>query len=362
MLKKADKTFLVLFLILVVIGFLSFFSASLGILARNENLFYQIIKSQLLGLGIGILVFLLATKVSLKFWQKFSFFIFFIFLILTALVFIPSLGFEHAGAKRWLSFGFISFQPVEFLKIGFLLYFSSVLAQKEKRKLTNFQYFVFIICFLASIVILFFQPDVKNFLIIFTCFLTMVFLSGISWKKIFLFLIIFAFGIIFVLFLKPHAFNRVMVFLNPEKDPLGASYQVQQSLIAVGSGQIWGRGFGQGIQKFGYLPEPHGDSVFAVFAEEFGFVGSFLFIILYFLFILRGLKIASKNQDIFARLLGVGIVIIITSHFFLNVGSSIGIFPLTGVPLSFVSHGGSALIANFFMTGLIISISKNQKI
>ena len=155
--------------------------------------------------------------------------------------------------------------------------------------------------------------------------------------------------------------ERILVFLNPLHDPLGAGYQITQSLIAVGSGGLWGRGFGQSIQKFSFLPEPTSDSIFAIFAEEFGFVGGVFLIGLFVVFALRGFALSKRAPDYFSRLTIVGIVTMITGQAFLNIGSMLGIFPLTGLPLPFVSHGGTALIATLVAVGLVLNMSRHKE-
>jgi len=152
----------------------------------------------------------------------------------------------------------------------------------------------------------------------------------------------------------------VKTFIDPSQDPRGSSYQIQQSLIALGSGGILGRGFGQSIQKFSYLPEPQGDSIFAVLGEELGFVGAFITILLYSFFALRGLRIANNSPDLFSRLLVSGIVILIITQSFMNIASIIGVIPLTGVPLVFMSHGGTSLMIYLIAMGIVLNISKFQ--
>ena len=164
-----------------------------------------------------------------------------------------------------------------------------------------------------------------------------------------------------VVFFRPYARQRIMTFIHPTADTQGAGYQIQQSLIAIGSGQITGRGFGQSVQKFKYLPEPIGDSIFAVGAEEFGYIGSLSLILLFLLFIFRSIKIASRAPDTFAGLVVIGIAVLITVESFMNISSMIGILPLAGMPLLFVSHGGTALIIVLGAVGIIANISKFQK-
>ena len=191
--------------------------------------------------------------------------------------------------------------------------------------------------------------------------LAMFLVSGANWKKV-LGLGILAIVILSVLVaIKPYLLGRVLTFMDPSRDPTGSSYQLQQSLIALGSGGIIGRGWGQSVQKFNYLPEPHGDSIFAVWGEEFGFAGSILLILLFVALGFRGLRIAHYAPDLFSRLLVTGIVILIVAQAFLNIASITGVFPLTGVPLPFVSHGGTSLAILLGALGIVLNVSKYQK-
>ena len=186
----------------------------------------------------------------------------------------------------------------------------------------------------------------------------MLFVAGVPGKHIFGvgFLLVFLFGAL--IYFQPYLQERVKTFIDPSQDSKGSSYQIQQSLIAIGSGQIFGRGFGQSIQKFSYLPEPQGDSLFAVLGEEFGFVGASGVIFLYLLFALRGFRIANRSPDLFSRLLVFGIVILITVQSFMHIASTTGVFPLTGVPLPFMSLGGTSLLIYLMAVGIVLNISK----
>ena len=202
------------------------------------------------------------------------------------------------------------------------------------------------------------QPDTKSLILITITGISMLFISSVPFKYIFgaIFGIVFLLGI-FVYF-TPYLQERVKTFINPAQDSQGSSYQIQQSLIALGSGGIFGRGFGQSIQKFSYLPEPQGDSIFAVLGEELGFVGSTITIFLYLLFLLRGFRIANRSPDAFSGLLVYGIVILITTQSFMHIASVIGVFPLTGVPLVFMSQGGTSLMVYMMAIGIVLNVSK----
>ena len=360
--KKVDKFFLIIILFLISIGIAMFISASLGILVKNPNIFYSVLFSQLvLGLGVGSLGMYFALKIDYKFWRKYSFYIFLGSILLTAAVFIPNLGWSRLGAERWLDLGFMRFQPAEILKFGFIIYFAAWLAW-AKNKVQDFKFGILpLIIFLAIIAtILFNQPDTKSFILIAITGISMLFISGVSVKYIFFLGIISIIVLGTLVFFTPYLQERVKTFIDPSQDPQGSSYQIQQSMIAIGSGGIFGRGYGQSIQKFSYLPEPQGDSIFAVIGEELGFFGGVGIIILYLLFVLRGLKIANNSPDLFSRLLVSGIVILITAQSFMNIASITGVFPLTGVPLVFISHGGTSLMIDLIAIGIVLQISKYQ--
>jgi cell division protein FtsW len=205
------------------------------------------------------------------------------------------------------------------------------------------------------------QPDTDTFVVTITAALLMYMVAGAKWKHFFIFIFLGAIALAGLIYAKPYLRQRVETMLNPKINNQTSSYQLSQSLIAVGSGGLSGRGFGQSIQKFHYLPEPIGDSVFAVAAEEFGFVGSLLILIVFILFGLEGLKISSNASDNFGRLLSLGIVILIVSQAFVNIAGMIGVLPLMGIPLPFVSHGGTALLITLVEAGIVMSISRGSK-
>jgi cell division protein FtsW len=301
------------------------------------------------------------SRIDYKHWRKRAFILFILSIGITLLVFIPSISLEHGGARRWISIGPISLQPVELLKVAFVMYFAGWLSW-VKAKAKELRYGVLPLVIILAIVagVLLQQPDTKSIILMFVAGASMLLLSGIPWKYIFISL-----GIGVALFLvlalsKPYLFKRITTFMNPASDKEGSSFQLQQSLIAIGSGGMFGRGLGQSVEKFTYLPEPQGDSIFAVIGEEFGFVGTTIMIILYLMFGLRGLRIAYRAPDSFGRLMVAGIVILLTAQSFLNIASIIGLFPLTGVPLVFVSQGGTSLMIAMAAVGIILNVSRYQ--
>lgn len=362
--KRVDSFFLGIVIALVVFGLLMFISASFGVLAKDKAKFTGILFNQIaLGLVGGIGAMWVAYKIPFEFWRKHAFYLFIAGIILTALVFIPGLGMSHGGATRWISIGPISFQPVEFLKIAFVIYFAAWIAwMKPKNGVEHAKKIVipFLILFGIVTLILVQQPDTKSLILLMATGLSMMFVAKIPFKYILAIGAIGLVGFATMVALKPYVLERVLTFIDPSRDPQGASFQLKQAQIALGAGGLWGRGLGQGIQKFTYLPEPQGDSIFAVIGEELGFIGSLATIILYVMFALRGLRIANRSPDVFSRLLVTGLVILLTAQSFLNIASIAGVFPLTGVPLVFVSHGGTSLLFALFSVGIILNISKRQ--
>jgi cell division protein FtsW len=361
--KPFDMYFFWIVIIITGIGLFSFISASLGILAKSESKFYGVLFNQIvLGLVGGFGALFVTTRIPYTFWRKYSFYIFLGSLAITLAVFIPGLGFEHGGARRWISIGPVSFQPAEFLKIAFVIYFASWLAWTRKKQ-EDFKFKIVPLVVLLGIVALSLlrQPDTKSLILITAAACGMLFTSGVSWKKI-IGIMALGIGVVAILaFVRPYIMDRIKTFINPSSDPRGASYQLQQSLIAIGSGGVLGRGLGQSIQKFSYLPEPQGDSIFAVIAEEFGFVGTTILLIMYVFFAIRGFKIALRAPDTFSRYLVVGLITLLTAQSFLNIASLVGLFPLTGVPLVFISHGGTALMIALGAVGIILNVSRYQK-
>ncbi|MFH1402116.1 MAG: putative peptidoglycan glycosyltransferase FtsW [Patescibacteria group bacterium] len=363
--RKIDKVFASIAIALVLLGFFLFVSASLGVLAKDKSNFLSVFSTQIiLGLAGGMASLIILSKIYYREYRKYAFYIFVVALIISCLVFIPNIGIEHGGAKRWLDIAGVSFQPAEFLKIGFVIYFATLLSA-FKLKLHQWKYGIIpIMSLLFSVaVIAFFQPDYGTLLVIAITALGMILVAGINLKHFF---VIIGSALITIvpltLIYKSYILSRLLFFFKPGDSLLGAGYQIKQSLIAIGSGGIFGKGFGQSIQKFGLLPEPMGDSIFAVTAEEWGFIGATILTALFLFFALRGLSIASRSQDVFGRLLAVGIVILIVSQSFLNIASMLSIFPIIGMPLIFVSQGGTALLFALAEVGILLNISKYKTI
>lgn len=359
-----DRVFITLIFGIVFAGIAIFSSATLGLLAReNSSVSHDILLQAGLGLILGFILFLGARIVPLAFIRRFAPYIYIATIIFTAFVFIPGVGFHAGGATRWISFGFTTVQPAEFLKIGFVLALAWWLAPRARQQLANPKkgLLPFIAMLAVPSVLLLAQPNTSTALLILATGAVMYFAVGAPWRDfgILALGVILALGII--ISVRPYALERIKTFIDPSVNSLSSGYHIQQSLIAIGSGGLLGRGFGQSVGKFNYLPEPDGDSVFAVFAEETGFVGATILILLFIALAARGIVIAGNSHDLFGGLVALGFSFIIILQAFINIGSMLGIIPLTGLPLPFISRGGTALISVMIMCGFILNVASHRR-
>lgn len=366
--QKKHPDFILLAAILVLLGWGIFTLGTVSAPLSLENygntwhyFFHQILWGLLPGIILGFICF----RLPLKFLKKWGPWLFFFNLILLFLVFLPKIGVELGGAKRWLGLGPILFQPSELLKITFILYLASWLANKSgelKKSKKNQALIVFLIILAVLGFGLLSQPDMSTAGIILITALLMYFAAPTPfWHS--LLIIIGGSGAAFVLIkIIPYRAARLFTFLHPEIDPLGASFQLKQALIAIGSGKIFGieQGFGLGWsrQKFGFLPHSMSDSIFAIIGEEMGFIGASVLIFLFLVLLWRGLRIAVRAEKSFFRLLALGITSWLILQTFFNIGGMTGILPLAGIPLPFFSYGGSHLIAELIGVGILLNISK----
>lgn len=357
-----DRAFALIVAILVVGGAAIFLSAALGLLARDGVSIGRLATTQLLLGLIPGLIALVVIRFAPPAWLMKAVVPFYIFAVaLTCLVFVPGLGVHAGGATRWIDLGFATVQPAEFLKPAVLLMLAFYLA-RMKDKLADFKFGLLPFIGIVGIpaVVLALQPNNSTLMVIGATSAALYFLAGAPWRDL---LILAALGVGFIglaLVFRPYALDRVMTFIDPSRDAHGSSYQIQQSLIAIGSGGVLGRGFGQSAQKYNYLPEPVGDSVFAVYGEEFGFLGTVLLVLLFTAFATRGFAIAAQSGSAFGTFAATGLTLLITISAFMNIGAMLGIMPLTGLPLPFVSHGGTALLAALASVGVILNVAAHR--
>jgi len=352
--------------------FLSTLSAIASLQVFGNTNYY--IFHQLIAVGIGLAAALVAYKIPLWFFKKIAPYVFFLNLLALGAVFIPGLGAKFWGASRWISIGGISFQPSEFFKITAVIFISAWLSSKfseparknwvfsVKRGYDNFIHvFLPFLVFLGIITIVFiFQKDITTLGIISVTLIAIYFAAGTPWWHTLLIFIMGAGSAILLVIKEPYRFERVLIFLHPEKDPLGMGHQLKQSLIAIGSGGWLGKGLGMSTQKFGFLPQSMGDSMFAIIGEETGIAGCLAVVILFLVFLWMGLTIAHGASDTFSKLAATGITTWIVFQAFINIASTMGLFPVSGVPLPFFSYGGSHIVAEIIGVGILLNISKEK--
>lgn len=360
---KPDYVLLATTGILILVGIFMVASAS-PILGENRfGEAYFFLKNQLIGVAIGVVALLAGWRIKYTFWKKTAPLILIGSLFLMALVFVPGIGLELKGAARWIRVGPVSVQPAEITKLAFVMYLAAWLEAKQK-EIRNFTTGFLPFLVMLGVVAIFFiaQPDIGTLGVLVATATLLFFVSGGRLIQIGILCIIglISFGVLTAF--QPYRMARVIVFLKPDADVQGIGYQLNQSLIAIGSGGLWGKGFGMSRQKFNYLPEVTGDSIFAVLGEEFGFLGSAFLIAIFLLFAWRGIRIARYAPEGFGKHLATGITLLIVIQAFMNMAAISGLIPLTGLPLSFVSYGSSALVVNFAAVGILMNISKYLRV
>jgi cell division protein FtsW len=361
MFTRVDKPLFFTVIILLVSGLVVFGSAALGVLASNEAKFFAVIKTQLIyALLGGSAALCIGVLIPYTGYRKFAYPLFILAAIVTLLVFVPGFSRYHGGAHRWIDIGSFSLQPSEALKFAFVVLVAAWCTKyRSLFKNWKFGFLPYLVGLAIVTGILLAQPDFGTYMVIAGASFITYFVGGARKQHIRYLLLCGIGGFVLLLLVRPYMLERVKTFFNNTHDPRGSSWQLNQSLIALGGGGVAGRGLGQSVQKFNYLPEPIGDSIFAVLGEELGFFGVMYLIILYAIVSIRGYMIAKNAGDQFGRLLASGITSIILIQTTLNIGSMLGILPLTGVPLPLVSHGGTALMVALFEFGVLLNISKS---
>lgn len=358
--RPIDRSLMYLILTLFVGGLLILTSASMVLSYKKFGSIAGLALRQLAyGGGLGIAAMYIASRVQYRMWRKLALPLLLASFILLALLFVPQLGFSAKGATRWLDIGPLAFQPSEALKLAFIIYLASWL-DARRREVASVSYGMIPFVLMLSVVGVFLvmQPDVGTLFVIMVTAGLLYFIGGGKVSQVTTLVLCGAALFILLAMIAPYRFERLMGFWNPEADPLGTGYQVTQASIAIGSGGFGGLGFGKSIQKYQYLPEPMGDSIFAIFAEEMGFLGAAALVALFFFFFLKGFSIAKKAPDVFGRLLASGISIGIMTQAFVNMAAISGILPLTGIPLPFVSFGSSSLVVTLASAGILMNISR----
>lgn len=324
--------------------------------------FYFVQHQLLSGVLPGLVLFLIFGLTDYRNWKQFAIGALVVSIIALLLVFVPGIGQVRGGSRSWIGIGSFNFQPSELVKLSFLIYVSAWLAARKGADAHNVQ--DGLLPFLGAVgivmMLLILQPDTGSMAVIVGTALALYFVSGapVSW---FLFLCAAGAGIVSLLIrTSPYRAARFLTFMHPELDPLGKGYQINQALLAIGSGGFWGVGYGESRQKFLYLPVVESDSISAIMAEEIGFIGIVVFLILFSLLVWRAIVIAREARDPFGMYLAAGIAAMLVIQLFLNIGSMVGLVPITGVTLPFVSHGGSAMTILLGMIGLLAAIPRGN--
>jgi cell division protein FtsW len=350
--------------ILIAAGLVILFSASSarGAFEHGDPAYF--VKRQILyGILPGLLAMAVFWKMSHKWLKKLSLPMFAASLVSMAALFIEPFGVTFQGATRWLDIGPITFQPSEFFKFALAVYLAAFFA-KRQREISSFREATlpFLVFLSVAGILLLSQPATGTFGVVTLMALVMYFFSGARITNLFIVasIILLALGGIIII-ADDHRMDRIMTFLNPEADPRGSAYQIHQALIAIGSGGLEGLGLGQSRQKYYFLPETIGDSIFAIFAEETGFIGAMTLLAFFILILYRSFKIALRANDVFARLLAIGLATWIVGQAFINIAAITGLLPLTGITLPFISYGGSALTASLAAMGVLFNLSRHIK-
>jgi cell division protein FtsW len=363
--SNLDWVLIILAGLLLVIGLAMLWSAST---AEAEQTFgstsYFLIRQLTRGVLIGLVGMYILSRFDYHHFKKLSLAGMVIALVLLVMVKIPGLGLTANGATRWIAFGPLLFQPGEFIKLAMIIYLASWHSSVGKHITSqNFWKSVFpplVLIGLAALLIIW-QPDLGTTIALTSTSLVMFFIGGVRLRYIAGILAAGVVSVIGIIILEPYRLQRITAYLNPSGDPLGISYQINQALIAIGSGGLFGYGYGLSRQKHFYLPEAINDSIFAVMAEELGFVRVVIVLIIFALFIIRAIQISMNAPDNFGKILGSGISALFAISVIINVGAITGLIPLTGIPLPLFSYGSSSMIINLAAIGILLNISRQSR-
>lgn len=357
--KKYDLTLLITVIIISLFGALMIYSSSYVWAEYKFNDPYKYLKSQVIFLAMGYIIMFFVSRFPYQNYKKLSNIIFGICLIMLILVLIPGVGTIRNGSRSWFGIGGFGIQPSEFTKLG-LIIFTAKYLENNAKEIKDIKKGVLPI---LGVVILIFglimlEPDFGTGVVIVMTIIVLLFVSGVKMNFFVKIGIIGLIGIVILILIAPYRLERIISFLNPWTDPLGSGFQIIQSLYAIGPGGLLGLGFGNSIQKHFYLPEPQTDFIFSIISEEFGFMGVLIVSLLFITIIIRGFKIAMKCENLFGKYLAFGITFGLAFQTMLNLMVVVGLIPVTGVTLPFLSYGGSSLIISLISMGILLNISK----
>ena len=353
--------FLIIF-ILVCVGIVMIYSAS-AIYAdarSGDSLFY--LKRHLIYLAIGFFMMFFAMSLDLARLQRYAKPLLGVAIMLLVMVLIPHIGREISGAKRWFRVGPVNFQPSEFAKVALIIYLADVISRKGNLIKDFFRGYVPIMLVVRSVVgLVLLEPDLGTAVTISVITLVLLFVGGARIGHILFVFLASIPALAVLIFSAPYRRRRILAFLNPWADKQGVGFQIIQSFVALGSGGLIGVGLGQSRQKLFYLPASHTDFIFSIIGEELGFLGAAAIITLFLLFVWQGMKIVFKAPDTFQRILSMGVVALIAFEVIINIGVTAGAFPTKGLPLPFISYGGSGLIFHLTAIGLLLNVARSNE-
>lgn len=360
--NSTSKVLLACVLMLSIFGIIMVYSASYYSAQRNYNNPYFFLIKQLIGFILGLISLIFFSKFNYKRLQKPALIIFIFSLILMLLVFVPGIGIENYGAKRWIKLPLFTMQPSEIAKFAYVLFSASFLSKNYKKIKTFWGILPVLFCGGILCLLIMLEPNMSITMCVGIVMFVMLFVGGLS-KKHFFMLLVPALCLVPVLILiEPYRLARLVAFINPWANPKGEGYQLIQSFFAIGSGGIFGVGLLNSRQKYLFLPFSESDFIFSVICEELGFLGAILILILYFIIVVCGIKIAINAQNKFGCYLASGITAIIAVQTLLNIAVVTGSIPPTGLPLPFISAGSTSLVVFMSAVGVVLNISKQSKI
>jgi len=358
---RADWTLLIPVGILLIIGVIMIISTSSAVGLANYHDGFYFIKKHTGFLALGAVAFAVGLLLPHQSYRRMAFWGLLGALVLMVLSFVPGIGVKVGGARRWIDVGLLTFQPVEVAKF-FLVVFLAVFLENKQSVIRQFTKVAIpiMLVFLMPVLILINQPDLGNIGLILLVMATLLFLAKIPiWQ--FVMVCLSGLGLLAInLSLHPYQWTRITAFLDPWADPLGKNYHMIQSLTAIGSGGFWGLGLGESKMKFFYLPLQYSDFIFSIICEEGGFILAAIIIGLYGFLFFRGIDIAKKSGSSFSYFLCMGLLLMLIYQAFLNIGVVIGVLPVTGIPLTFISFGGTSLVTSLFYMGVILNVSKEK--
>ncbi len=345
--------------ILSVIGLIMVSSASTVVAERLFNDPYWFLRRQIIWWVISFILLIISSKINYKIYKKLSIFIILISIALLGLVLIPGIGEEIGGSKRWLNLWFFNIQPSEFVKIALVIFFAEILNRKyvNTMKIKDLIFPGFLVLLLTTVLI-FMEPDLGTVIVIWLIVFAVLLVAGVKFAHVLGLGIVMAIITGIYLLMEEYRRVRLFAFLNKTAEYADANFQVDQSLIALGSGNLIGLGLGNSLQKYSYLPEAHTDFIFAILGEELGLIGTMLVIVLFLLFAFFGIRVCLRTKDYFGRILAAGLTMIIVVPALINISVVIGLIPVTGLTLPFISSGGSSLMLSMVSVGILLNIAR----